>query len=233
VERRRDLLEADIYDRRFSDRELAAQRAFWVPICRFLQPYVDASGATLDLGAGYCHFINNIRSDRKYALDLNAKNLDRYAAAGVEKVVGSGSRIPSLSDASIHTVFASNVYEHFPSREDVAASLAEVWRILRPGGRFIILQPNFAYCMKNYFDFFDHRLAFTHRAMIEALDIEGFAVKRAIDRFLPYTSKSRLPSAPWLVSLYLHVPLAWKILGGQFLLIAEKQDRAMPREPTG
>lgn len=216
-----NLLEAEIYSRRFSDKELAAQRALWKPICQFLQTYVNAAGTTLDLGAGYCHFINNIQSARKYALDLNQENLDKYGAVDVEKLVGSGNRI-ALPDDSIDTVFASNVYEHFPTREDVAASIAEVRRILRPGGRFIILQPNFAYCMKQYFDFFDHRLAFTHRAIVEAVEIERFKVQRVIDQFLPYTSKSGLPTAAWLVSLYLKVPLAWKILGGQFLLVAQK-----------
>ena len=216
------LLENAIYRNRFSDLELAAQRALWGPICRFLQQYVDAAGSTLDLGAGYCHFINNIRSARKYALDVNRETLDKYAAADVQKLVCSGSRIPLLSEESIDTVFASNVYEHFPSREDVAASIAEVRRILRPGGRFVILQPNFSYCMKEYYDFFDHRLAFTHRAMVEAVEIAGFKVQRVDARFLPYTSKSGLPRAPWLVSLYLQVPPVWKILGGQFLLVAQK-----------
>ena len=121
--------------------------------------------------------------------------------------------------------FASNVYEHFPSREDVAASFQEVYRGLRPGGRFIILQPNFACSAKQYFDFFDHRLIFTHKGMIEGLEISGFELERVTPRFLPFTSKSRLPAAPWMVSLYLAVPLAWRILGGQMLLIARKPAR--------
>ena len=216
------LLETGLYRLRFSESELQSQRAVWVEICRFLQPYVEASGETLDLGAGYCHFINAIQSKRKYALDLNPENLDRFAAPGVEKIVASGSAIPGLADASIQTVFASNVYEHFPSREEVAASIGEVHRLLRAGGRFIILQPNFAHCMKEYFDFFDHRLAFTHRAMVEAVENGGFKVQRVISRFLPYTSKSGLPKAPWLVRFYLSVPLAWQVLGGQFLIVCQK-----------
>jgi hypothetical protein len=44
-----------------------------------------------------------------------------------------------------------------------------------------------------------------------------------VTRFLPYTTKSPLPQAPWLVRLYLKVPLAWWFLGKQSLVIAEKQ----------
>lgn len=183
---------------------------------------MNVDGATLDLGAGYCHFINNVRASKKYALDLNEENLRLYADRDVEKLVGTGAELKALGPASLDTVFASNVYEHFPSREDVASSFAEVRRALKPGGRFVILQPNFAYCAGEYFDFFDHRLAFTHRGMAEGLEMSGFHLRHVVPQFLPYTSKSRLPRAPWMVDLYLKVPLAWRILGAQMLIVAEK-----------
>jgi len=53
--------------------------------------------------------------------------------------------------------------------------------------------------------------------------MSDFEIERVIARFLPYTSKSRLPQAAWLVDLYLRVPLAWRILGGQMLVVARKQ----------
>ena len=127
-----------------------------------------------------------------------------------------------FSDSSLNTVFASNVYEHFQTREEVLESFGEVYRVLRSGGRFLIMQPNFKYCSKNYFDFFDHRLAFTDRAMAEGLEMTGFRLIKVVDRFLPYSSKSRLPKAAWLVGLYLRFPLAWKLLGAQMLIVAEK-----------
>ena len=39
-------------------------------------------------------------------------------------------------------------------------------------------------------------------------------------RFLPYTTKSRLPQSAWLVRAYLRFPPAWRLLGGQTLLVA-------------
>ena len=216
------MIEAQMYRRRFSDRELQRQCAFWRPICNYLQRYVHPDGVTLDLGAGFCHFINNIRSREKIALDINAESLRRYAAQAVRIVVASGADLSAIPSASVDTVFASNVYEHFHSREQVAASFAEVHRILRPGASFIILQPNFAYCWRHYFDFFDHRLSFTHRGMVEGLLTCGFEIAGVVARFLPFTSKSKLPTAPWLVWLYLHVRLAWRILGGQMLIVARK-----------
>ena len=216
------MLEAGIYRHRFSDAELAAQRAIWRPICTFLQPYVNPGGTTLDIGAGYCHFINQIQSAAKIAVDINEHTMREHAAPNVRQLVVSSALIPDVGGASVDAVFASNVYEHFPSREDVAASFGEVQRILRPGGRFIILQPNFAHCAKTYYDFFDHRLAFTHRGMVEGLTISGFRIERVISQFLPYTTKSKLPTHPFLVKLYLRVPLAWRVLGAQMLIVARK-----------
>lgn len=215
-------LEGTIYRIRFSEQELAQARAFWQPICRYLQRYVDPKGTALDLGAGYCHFINNIVSAKKLALDLNGENLRLYAAPGIRCIESTGADLAEIQSGSIDSVFASNVYEHFPSREDVSRSLEEVYRVLRPGGRFIILQPNFAYCAKQYFDFFDHRLIFTHKGMAEGLEISGFRLERVTARFLPYTSKTSLPTAAWMVSMYLSFPPAWHILGSQMLLVAIK-----------
>jgi hypothetical protein len=50
----------------------------------------------------------------------------------------------------------------------------------------------------------------------------GLEPRVVIPKFLPYTTKSRLPQAPWLVSLYLKIPLAWHILGKQALVVAYK-----------
>jgi SAM-dependent methyltransferase len=217
------MIEQDLYRRRFSDRELRRQQALWRPICRFLQQYVRTDGVTLDVGAGFCHFINHIRSREKIALDLNEEVMKRYVGDGIRIVVGSGSDLSAIPSGSVDTVFASNVFEHFHTREQVAASFGEIHRTLSPRGTFIVLQPNFAYCWRHYFDFFDHRLIFTHLGMLEGLEASDFEPIEVIGRFLPFTSKSRLPAAPWLVALYLRVRPAWRLLGGQMLIVVRKR----------
>jgi hypothetical protein len=82
--------------------------------------------------------------------------------------------------------------------------------------------PNIRCVPGAYWDFLDHHLPLTDRTVVEALDLTGFSVNKAIAKFLPYSTKSSLPQAPWLVALYLKVPLAWRILGKQFFVVGTR-----------
>jgi SAM-dependent methyltransferase len=55
-----------------------------------------------------------------------------------ERVRGDVQRLP-FADASFDAVLASHVMEHLPQPE---LAMAEVARVLRPGGRFLLLTPN-------------------------------------------------------------------------------------------
>jgi hypothetical protein len=90
---------------------------------------------------------------------------------------------------------------------------------IRPGGAIAVMGPNFRYCWDEYFDYADHTLPLTHLAVAEYLYAVGFEVTEIIARFLPYSFRSRLPSSPSLARLYLRTPVAWRLLGKQFLVI--------------
>jgi len=104
----------------------------------------------------------------------------------------------------------------------VLAAFGEVLRVLRPAGRFLVLQPNIRYAYKEYWDFFDHHLPLSDRAMVEALAASGFRVETVRPRFLPYTTKSALPAWPLLVRLYLRCPPLHRLLGKQMFIVAVK-----------
>jgi SAM-dependent methyltransferase len=210
-----------LYAHRFDDADRAAKARVWAVLCSdFLQRYVPRDASVLDLGAGYCEFINHIAAARKLAVD-GSPRLAEFAAADVESHCGPADRLDWLADAAVDVVFASNFFEHLPNSAALLAVLAEVRRVLRPTGRLLILQPNIRYAYREYWDFFDHHLALSHVSMSEALALAGFRVTEMRPRFLPFSTKSRLPSWPRLVQLYLRVPLAQRLLGKQMFVVAE------------
>jgi hypothetical protein len=113
--------------------------------------------------------------------------------------------------------------EHLPGKEAVQRMVNEVRRVLVPGGSFVALGPNVRVVPGAYWDYWDHLVPISERSLAELLETSGFRVKECHARFLPYTTQSALPKAPWLVRLYLRVPAIWRILGAQFLVRAQKE----------
>ena len=197
----------------------AARDVVWQEICRYLQGReIPGSATILELGAGYCHFINNIKGKARHALDLSP-DLPNHTATGVVPHVASATELPMFADESIDVAFASNLFEHL-TREELRRTLREVRRVLPTGGRLIVVQPNFRYCAADYFDDYTHLQVFTHVSLADLLTAEGFHVRRVVPRFLPFSMRSRLPRPRVLVRVYLRSP--FKPFGAQMLVIAEK-----------
>jgi SAM-dependent methyltransferase len=215
---------SSLYRHRFPESELAEKNAIWQVLCQdFFSRHVAATDTVVDIGAGYCEFINNIRCARKIAVDLNPE-VRRRADQDVEVLNESCTAIASLPAASVDVVFMSNFLEHLPDKALVLDTFREARRLLRPGGRVIVLQPNIRFLYAEYWDFFDHHTPLSDRSLVEGLQLAGLEPTLVIPRFLPYTTKSRLPKAPWLIRLYLRVPLAWRILGKQALVVAVRPE---------
>jgi SAM-dependent methyltransferase len=213
---------AQIYSRRF-DAHVAYRNAVWDVLTRkFLSRYIEPKATVLDLGCGYGEFINNVGCARKYAMDLNP-NARTYLTTGIDFLHQDCSHQWALPDESLDLVFTSNFMEHLPSRQAVADTLLQAKRCLRGGGRFIAMGPNAKYVGGAYWDFWDHHIAFTDKSMVEILELQGLRVTTVVGRFLPYTMVNTRRYPLLLVSLYLMFPLAWKLMGKQFLVIAEKR----------
>lgn len=117
-------------------------------------------------------------------------------------------------------IWISNLLEHLPSPEAVQDFFAACKHCLAPGGVITIMGPNIKYCSSDYWDFADHLLPLSHLTVLEHLASAGLEPIAVDKRFLPYSFRSRLPSHPRLVQLYLNTPPIWPILGKQFLIRA-------------
>ncbi|BBX61114.1 hypothetical protein MSAS_02880 [Mycobacterium saskatchewanense] len=214
-----------LYAVRFQEDERASKTRLWRVICEtFFSRYVPQDGCVVDLGAGYCDFSNHINARRRIAVDLNPDTA-RFAAPGVEVVRSPLEQLSEVVEpGTVDLAFASNVFEHLPNPDALLKVLANVRTVLRPGGRIIIMQPNVRLVGGAFWDFFDHTLPLSERGMTEALEVAGFRVLECRARFLPYTTKSRLPQWAFLVKLYLGFRPFQFLLGKQMLLVATPVD---------
>lgn len=178
--------------------------------------HIGPADRVLELGAGWCDFINNVQAARRVAVDA-WDGFGAHARPGVECHVGSVVDLKFLENDSINVVFASNLVEHL-TRDEFATMLEECERVLVPGGRLMLLQPNFRLCAKQYFDDFTHVSIWSDVSLGDYLTSVGWNVTERHGRFLPLTVKSRLPVSSKLIRAYLQSPI--KPLAGQMLIVA-------------
>jgi len=201
-----------------------ARAVVWRVVAEHLAPWVPRDARVLEIGAGYCEWINHVAGVRRVAVDIWPE-VARYARPGVEARVLDVSRdLPTLGTAVFDVVLASNILEHF--EPGVAASVVDdIGRVLDAGGRLLIIQPNFRYAARHYFDDYTHRSVFTDVSLPNLLRAHGFAIDRVEPRFLPYSMRgTKLPIRPWTVRAYLRSPL--KPMAGQMLVIARREAAA-------
>ena len=199
-----------------------ARSEVWRHLAAYLQRWVDPDGALLDLAAGYADFTRHVRARRKVAIDLNP-DLPSYVgaldASGVDAIVGDATDLARFADGEFATVFASNFVEHL-DHDRIDVLLAEIRRVLRPGGRLLLVQPNFRLAPRRYFDDYTHRTIWTDQSLTDLVTASGLPAEHVEARFLPLTMKSRLSFGHRLVPLYLRLP--WRPLAGQMLVVARR-----------
>lgn len=196
------------------------RKVVWKEIVRFLSKYVPKEGTVLDIGAGYCDFINNVDAKNRIALDYSP-DLRKYANNGIEQINSSVTDMSKVTSNTVDVVFASNLFEHLTDA-DLEITMGEVKRVLKKGGRLILMQPNYRLAYKTYFDDHTHKKVFSDTSLetfLLSFDME-IELKKA--KFLPFSLKSRpsiIPVLPWVIRAYINSP--WKPFAGQMLFVAK------------
>lgn len=212
----------ELYNNRFSTDEKNLKLRIWQILCSdFFSKHIPNSASVLEIACGFGEFLKNIQAKRKIGVDLNSES-KKHLSPDIEFLNQSAADMQSVGDGSIDVVFASNFFEHLPNKIEMDKVLKETRRVLRTGGKLIIMQPNIRYCYDQYWDFYDHHLALSDLSTKEGLELSGFKVETVIPRFMPYSTKSKIPKATIFVRLYLKFPFLWRIFGKQFLIIARK-----------
>jgi SAM-dependent methyltransferase len=198
----------------------ARRDVLWQSLWRFyFSRLIRPDDCVLDLGCGYGSFINAVRAKRRIAIDTWLE-FPPLLNPGIEAVVGRVTELGFLAAGTIDFAFASNLFEHL-TQADFRVVLEGLRDKLSPRGTLTILQPNYRYAYREYFDDYTHTTVYSHVSLCDFLTANGYEVIEARPRFLPLTVKSRLPVSPLLIGVYLASP--FKPWGKQMLV------RAKPR----
>jgi ubiquinone/menaquinone biosynthesis C-methylase UbiE len=194
----------------------------WKEIVRFLDPFLKGKQTVLDVGAGYCDFINNVTAEKRVAIDMSP-DFFQYASDGIQTFQTRADQLSGFQDSSVDAAFSSNLLEHLSDAE-LESTMKEIKRVLKKGGLFILMQPNYHYSYRNYFDDATHKKVFSDSSLESFLVSYGFNIVKKMSKFLPFSLKSRpglVPIHPLIIRAYIHSP--WKPFAGQMLFVSEKK----------
>jgi hypothetical protein len=209
-----------LYEYRFRDIDQGARAAVWSEIAPHVHGLMGNPQTVLDPAAGRGEFIGSIDAAERWFVDEVA-----YPEAESDpdvKVVTSKIMDADLPEDHFDGVYASNFLEHLFNQEEIAQFLERMHTVMKSGGRIAIMGPNYRYCADEYWDCADHWVALTHVAIAEHLYAAGFEPVKVVPRYLPYSFRGILPPSKTLTRMYLRAPIAWRLLGKQFLVIGQR-----------
>jgi len=209
-----------LYAYRHASEPQESRDAVWSVIAGDLYRRMGSPERVLDLACGRGEFIKNVEAPERWGVDQSLQCED-FERLNIRMIVGDSLEAQLPTDY-FDAILLSNVLEHLDHFETIQLWLERAAELLRPGGVVAILGPNFKYTSKQYFDCADHVLPLTHISISEHLYAAKFQIETVIPRFLPYSFRGMLPPSPTLTGIYLNMPLAWKVLGKQFLVIGRR-----------
>jgi len=143
---------------------------------RLLERHAPPPRDALDLGCGTGLTLKLLGEKGYTPTGLDASPLAlRHArsASGAPCLRGSADRLP-LRDASFGLVTALDVLEHLP---DDGAALAEIRRVLMPGGTLLVSVPAHPFLFSAHDRALGHVRRYTQKRLLAALATAGFAVR--------------------------------------------------------
>jgi SAM-dependent methyltransferase len=135
-----------------------------------LEPYVGSPERLLDVGSADGPSVAWLAARQKVSLDLDPRGLRPPSG-----ICGSVLALPFV-DASFDVVSAFDVIEHC---DPEAAALAELHRVLEPGGRLLLSVPAYQWAWSDHDVANGHHRRYTRPRAVEAVSAAGFDVLRS------------------------------------------------------
>lgn len=174
----------------------------------------------LDVGCGRGDFLKGFQDLELDVCGLDNEKSHSQMLKGIEVRYANIENEPFPFDSQmLDVVFSKSVIEHLFDPENF---MRECYRVLKSGGRVIIMTPDWISQIKIFFDDYTHRQPYSVSTVKDILNIFGFkevsselfyqlpilwkyAVLKILSRilrlFVPVTTKSRIRFVRWSVEL--------------------------------
>lgn len=151
-----------------------------------LGPDVPDGGLVVDIGSSDGPSVDWLdRRVRRVPLDIDPTGLRQGG------LCASALSLP-FADGALDGISAFDVVEHFA---DEAQLLAELHRVVRPGGRLLLSVPAYQWAWSSHDDAAGHQRRYTRRRLVTALTGAGFQPDRVTHAFaatFPFFAADRL-----------------------------------------
>jgi len=151
-------------------------------LCWYLyENYLHKTGMILDVGCGKGTHMNLFTS-----IGFDAWGLDIRKETDNKKIRIcdiENDKFPYKSN-TFNYIFSKSLIEHIHRPDNC---LKEMYRVLKPGGRIIIMTPDWKSQMKHFWDDYSHYHAYTSKSLKDILTIFGFRETYCIEFYqLPF-----------------------------------------------
>jgi SAM-dependent methyltransferase len=135
-----------------------------------LEPYVGSAARLLDVGSADGPSVAWLTAEQKVSLDLDPRGL--HPPSGI---CGSVLSLP-FAEGAFEVVSAFDVLEHC---EPEQVALAELRRVLEPGGRLLLSVPAYRWAWSDHDVANGHHRRYTRPRAVSVVEAAGFDVARS------------------------------------------------------
>ncbi|MBI4545324.1 MAG: class I SAM-dependent methyltransferase [Gemmatimonadetes bacterium] len=193
-------MEADLYPQFFALEE----RHWWFRAMRALQwqllrQVAEPPGRVLDVGCGTGRWLEELQAEfQADGCDLAGEALRFSRTRGIERLVQASALELPYRDGSYGLVTALGVLEHV---DDDARMLRELFRVLRPGGRLLLLTSGHPALWSEHDELVHHKRRYRRPELRARVEQAGFRIER-----LTHANLALLPAAVGLRSVRFLLP---------------------------